>query len=536
MTIINTKVSEEANQENNQIIRRETEENTARHDSIWTQAPPAYEEVADSVRGIDENGALEENLPSIQGPTWSETIETSRQSWLSPNIPQYTCHTTFSLPANAKTFVRAYGIGYTGWLRIGSSNELTEKEWKEINDDTGLDRIGVMVQARFTHRHLLDLVNVEKVGDERDPQKIIEGLCIKAQDIPTRGNVFLNFTITIYLPEPIYRTPSGLARDGSSHIPFLDLFADNLLIVLEAFNENGASVSFSHLVANAKIAGISLKMNLRANESIVLLSETGHISDLSFSGASPLTIAAPKVTISSLNGPIQISTILSMDEIDLSTINGGINVSHVAIAKKVSCSSRDGALRGQYNAFNTLSLKTITSDVCVGVIVSKDSYQNLLKNSGLLAIVDSTRAEQFLGGLTSTTSWRKLEVNAFTQVGSASVEYIDQDRETELVSQVTSMTGSVNVSHSRLFEGKVEFETTIGSITVHEPDQGKYEKRKTFVVDLGGDEGRQGKYVQGRVFSIHPGWQALGPDREYASPISHSRMYSNIGRIESAFA
>ncbi|PWN31408.1 uncharacterized protein FA14DRAFT_95270 [Meira miltonrushii] len=531
MAIINTKAIE-ANQEAEQSSRRrEAEEYAARNDTLWTQAPPAYEEVASITTSRGNNDVL---CQPIQGPSWSEVENVPQKVWLSPHIPQYTCSASFSLSASTATFIRANGTGYNGWLRIGSSSELREDEWKSIHGDAGMNRIGVVIQARFTHRDLLDLISLNKTREERDNQIISEGISLQSGEMGTRINRFVNLTIIAYLPEPIYRTPVGLARDGSSYIPGLDLFTDNLQIIFDGSNSS-SKLSFSKIVANTRIPGITLRMNLLANESIVLLSSLGQISDFLSSKTSTLTIAAPKISIVSQNGSIQLSTIIAVDEVNLSTINGGINVTQVAVAKKVSCASREGSLRGQFSAYDNLSLKTTTAMVEVDVIASRDTYKERLRSSGLLAILDPSKEQEILAEQSCTTSWRKLQVAAFTQVGSTSVKFIDQDTETQLLSEVTSMTGLVNVAHSSAFQGKVEFETTIGTIAVHDSFDESEQKRKAFEIDIGHSEAKVGKYVQGRVFSVDPGWDAVGPDRQHAFPLSYSRMYSNIGRIESSF-
>lgn len=531
MAIIDTKALEGNQDSDLDTARREADEYAARNDTSWTQAPPAYEEVA----GITASRVNNDDVcQPIEGPSWSEVKEVPRKVWLSPHIPQYTCSTTFSLSANTATFIRANGTGYNGWLRIGSSSELQDDVWRSMHGSLGMDRIGVVVQARFTHRDLLDLISLNKTREERDNQIISEGISLQSGEMGTRINRFVNLTVIVYLPEPIYRTPVGLARDGSSYIPGLDLFTDNLQIIFDASNSM-SKLSFSRVVANARISGITLKMNLLADGSIVLLSNLGHISDFLSSKTSTLTIAAPKISIFSQSGSIQLSAIIAVSEIDLSTINGGINVTQIAIAKKVACTSREGSLRGQFSAYDNLSLKTTTAMVEVGVIANKDTYRERLISSGLLAILDSSKEQDVLAEQQCKTSWRELQVKAFTQVGSTSVKYIDQDSETQLFSDVTSMTGLVNVSHSDIFQGKVEFETTIGTIAVHDSFDEVEQKQKTFEIDLGHSEVKEGKYVQGRVFSLDPGWDALGPDRKYAFPLSYSRMYSNIGRIESSF-
>ncbi|MCO5613673.1 hypothetical protein L7F22_067951 [Adiantum nelumboides] len=537
MAIINTKAIE-ANQEAEEEsrARREAEEYAARHDTLWTQAPPAYEEVASittSSRVDDDDD--NENYKPVQGPSWSKIEETSRKVWISKHIPQYTCNTTFSLSANVATLIRAYGTGYNGWLRIGSSSELKEDVWKSMHGDLGMDKIGIMVQARFTHSDLLDLINLNKMREERDGEIISEGIRLKAGEMGTRGNRFLHLTIIVYLPEPNCRTSTRLARDGTSYLPGLDLFTDNLQIIFDGSNPS-SRLSFSKIIANARISGIILRMNLLAKESIILNSNLGQISDFLSTKSSNLLIASPKISIFSQSGSIQLSELIAIDEIELSTINGAINVSQMALARKVICTSREGSLRGQFSAYDNLSVKTTNALVEIGVNANKDAYKEHLISSGLLAILDPEKGQQVLQELESNASWRNLKVSAFTQVGSTSVKYIDQDEETQLISEAISITGSVNVSHSNSFQGKVEFEATIGSIAIHDSfDDESQPKLKTFEVDLGHSEQKQGKYIQARVFLIDPGWEAVGMDRKSAFPLSHSRMYSNVGRIESSF-
>ena len=529
MAIINPKAIE-ANQP---IERRSREqgEDAARNDNGWTQAPPAYEEIA-----IDRTINEEFSQP-VQGPSWSTIEETPSKIWISPLIKQYTCNATFSLSANVSTFIRANGTGYNGWLRIASSSELKEDVWKSMHGDEGvMDRIGVIVQTRFTHSELLDLITLNKMREERDDQIISEGISLKSGEMGTRGNRFINISILVYLPESIYRTSIGLARDGSSYFSSLNLFSDNLQIIFDGINPS-SKFTFSKLVANARISGITLRMDLIAKESIVLSSELGQISDFLSSKPSILTIAAPKISIFSQNGSIQLSAIIAIDEIELSTINGGINVTQIAIAKKVTCTSREGSLRGRFSAYNNLSLKTTTAIVEVGVNANKEKYKEELIKSGLLAILDPNKEEEVLAVQQSEINWRKLEVKAFTELGTTLVKYNDQDKETQLISEVISLTGSVNVSHSDIFQGKVEFETTIGSISIHDSfeEEENTKNQKTFEVDLGHSELKEGKYVQGRIFLLNPGWKAVGPDRNHSFPLSHSRLFSKIGRVESSF-
>lgn len=536
MAIINTKAVEASQEAEEEIrARREAEEYAARHDTLWSQAPPAYEEVASITTSSsvddDDNGKYK----PVQGPSWSKIEETSRKVWISKHIPQYTCNATFSLSANVATFIRACGTGYNGWLRIGSSSELKEDVWKSIHGDLGMDKIGVMIQARFTHSDLLDLITLNKMREERGDEILSEGISLKASEMGTRGNRFLNLSIIVYLPEPNYRTSTGLARDGTSFLPGLDLFTDNLQIIFDGSNPS-SRLSFSKIIANARISGIILRMNLLAKESIILNSNLGQISDFLSTKSSNLLIASPKISIFSQSGSIQLSELIAIDKIELSTINGAINVSQMALAKKIICTSREGSLRGQFSAHDNLSVKTTNALVEIGVNANKDAYEEHLISSGLLAILDPEKGQQVLQELKSNASWRNLKVSAFTQVGSTSVKYIDQDEETQLISEATSITGSVNVSHSNSFQGKVEFEATIGSIAIHDSFEDESQpKLKTFEVDLGHSEQKQGKYIQARVFLIDPGWEAVGMDRKSAFPLSHSRMYSNVGRIESSF-
>lgn len=477
----------------------------------------------------------------VEGPHWSTIVEAPRDEWITPNLQQYTCNTSFSLPANASlAFVRAHGVAFTGLLRTGSADELTEKAWNVIHGGPGLDRIAVVVQARFTHSKLLDLVTLNKVIDDKDPKSIAEGVSLNAYGIPTRGNEFLAFTINVLLPDPTFRSKEGLARDGTSFIPALDLYADNLRIVFEGFAQpyrDGTipGVTFGRITANARIAGMSIGMKLLANESVSMRVETGQIRDIFFTEVLPFIIVAPRVDLLTLNGPIWISGVVAIEEVKLHTISGGLNVSHIAVAKKVICTTRDGVLGGRYSALDSISASTTTADVRVDVVAHKDTYKDYLRKSGLLAIIDPHKAEKIIKELSESLPWRKLEVEAFTQTGTSLVNYIDQDPETQLYSNVTSITGYVDVTHSHAFEGSFEVETMIGSVTVQEPDYGKPYKRKAFVVDLGDGEGKIGKYIKGRVYFFKHGWDAVGPDRSYGYPRSHSRMYSNIGRIMGTF-
>lgn len=477
----------------------------------------------------------------VEGPHWTPIVEAPRDEWISPNIQQYTCNTSFSLPANASlSFVRAHGIAFTGLLRTGSADEITEKEWNVIHGGPGLDRIAVVVQARFTHSKLLDLVTLNRVIDDKDPKNIAEGVSLNAYGIPIRGNEFLSFTINVLLPDPTFRSKDGLARDGTSFIPGLDLFADNLRIVFEGFAQpyrDGTipGVTFGRILANARIAGISLGMKLLANESVSMRVETGQIRDIYFTEVLPFTIAAPRVDLLTLNGPIWISGVVAIEEIKLHTISGGLNVSQIAVAKKVLCTTRDGVLGGRYSALDSFSASTTTADVRVDVVAHRDTYKKYIHKSGLLSIIDPDKADNIMKELTEKLSWRKLKVEAYTQMGTSLVNYIDQDSETQLYSNVTSITGLVDVTHSRAFEGSFEVETMIGTITVQEPDYGKPEKSKAFFVDLGGGEGKVGKYIKGRVWFFSHGWDDVGPDRNYGHPLSHSIMYSNIGRIMGTF-
>lgn len=477
----------------------------------------------------------------VEGPNWSPIEETPKDTWISPNLKQYTCNTSFSLPANASlAFVRAHGIAFTGLLRTGSADEVTKKEWNLIHGGPGLDRIAVIVQARFTHSSLFDSVTVNKMIDEKDQKNIAQGISLNGFGIPTGGNEFLSFTINVLLPDPTFRSKNGLARDGTSFIPGLDLFADNLRIVYEGFAQpyrDGRipGVSFGKITANARIAGISLGMKLIANESISMRVENGQIRDIYFTEVLPFTVAAPHVELQTLNGPIWISGVVAIDEINLHTISGGLNVSQIAVAKKIRCSTRDGVLGGKYAALDSFSASTTTADVKVDVVAHKDAYRKYLQESGLLSIIDPQKAKDLIKELTASSSWRKLEVEAYTQMGTSFVNYIDQDHETQLKSNVTSITGLVDVTHSRAFEGRFEVETIIGSIVITEPDYGKPNRKKTFVVDLGGDEGKVGKFFKGRTWFLHHGWESVGPDRNSLYPLSHSRMFSNIGRIQGTF-
>lgn len=273
-------------------------------------------------------------------------------------------------------------------------------------------------------------------------------------------------------------------------------------------------------------------MNLKA----WVLSDSGHISSPFSSRSSILTVAAPKVSVISQNGSIQLSEIIAVDEIVLSTINGDIHIAQFAVAKEVTCASQEGSLRGHISAYDKVSVKTTRATVDVVVNADKDVLKEFLVSSGLLANLEPRRKKETLEVLQPSESfWRTLEVTAVTQMGSTFVKYTDQDRETLLMSEVKSMTGTVKVSHSEAFQGIVEFEATIGSIAMDGRDK-MQRKQKSFEVDLGNSEEKEGKDVQGRVFSLKTGWDAVGPDRGHAFPLSRSRMFSNLGIVGSSTA
>lgn len=120
----------------------------------------------------------------VESPVWSEPVETSPETWISPSIPAYSSEAWFVFPADlAKLFVRAHGSSYTGLVIFGAADEVSEERWKEITHGHFYDRAAILVESRFTHKGLRDLVRVNKMRND-DEKHVVEGLAIYVSLLP----------------------------------------------------------------------------------------------------------------------------------------------------------------------------------------------------------------------------------------------------------------------------------------------------------------------------------------------------------------
>lgn len=496
---------------------------------------------------INKNGKGEMPEPwwddgqPIQGPDWSPVRDTPQESWPLPNIPQYTSNTAFSVAANESlAFVRAHGSTYRGVIITLPATSLAKDEWENFRDGPMLDRIGIVVEAKFSDRDLLNKVRIDKMSDKRGGE-IREGISINGGNQPYSRDESLILNVYVFLPDSIFRTsPQGLARDGTSWIRNLELSSDNLRIAVEGYDGRNDDMpeamgwTFGKLAVNAKTGGITIGMTVRANESISLQIDTGQIRDIYFREPTLITLAAPKVDVTTANGPIWISGAVGIDHLNLRSITGGLNISHIAVAEKVSCSSSVGVLGGRWSAYQSITART-TGDLWIDVNAGRETYMNYLKTSGLLAILNSEKTAKILAR-SNKEIWRTLKVDAFTKTGEIIINYKDQDPKTLLLSNVTTDTGSITVTHSRGFEGEYDIRTKVGSILINQPDAEKPEWEKQFTIDFDIGDGRIGRLIKGRSWLKSHNWQDGGSKGSSLFPISRSTIMTKVGKIRANFA
>lgn len=477
----------------------------------------------------------------IQDPDWSPVQDTPQDSWPLPNVPLYTTRAAFSIAANESlAFLRTHGSTYGGVVITLPATSIAKGEWKEFHERPLIDRIGVLVEAKFSHRSLLNKVRINKVIDKRNGE-IREGVSVNGGNQPFSSDENLTLNFYVFIPDSIYRTsPQGLARDGTSWIRNLELSSDTLRIAVEGYDgandefPGAMGWTFGKLAVNARTGGITIGMTVRANESISMHIDTGQIRDIYFREPTLVTIAAPKVDVTTANGPIWISGAVGIDHLNLKSTTGGLNVSHIAIAEKVSCSSSVGVLGGRWSAYHSLSAHT-TADLWIDVDANKDAFSNYLKSSGLLDILSPEKTAKILAISSNQSSWRPLEVEAFTKTGQMIVNYRDQDKKTLLLSNITTDTGSITVRHSSGFEGKYDVRTLIGSVRIDEPSAGKPESEKHFTIDVDVDKGGILRLIKGRSWFKNHDWSDGGTDGSSLFPISHSMMNTKVGSIRANF-
>ncbi|PWN33756.1 uncharacterized protein FA14DRAFT_161446 [Meira miltonrushii] len=478
----------------------------------------------------------------VRDPEWSPVKDTPQESWPSPNIPQYTSRALFSIAANESlAFVRAHGSSYNGVIITLPASSIDKEEWQEFDIRPMIDRIGVLVEAKFSHRSLLNKVRINTMIDERDGERK-EGVSVNGENkhLSPDENLTLNFYV--FLPDSTYRTaPQGLARDGTSWIRNLELMSDNTRVAVEGYDGLNDDVpgtmgwTFGKLAVYARTGGITIGMAIRANESISMHIDTGQIRDIYFREPTLVALAAPKVDVTTANGPIWISGAVGIDHLNLKSVTGGLNISHIAVAEKVSCSSSVGVLGGRWSAYRSISAHT-TADLQIDVDANKDTYFDYVKSSGLLQILNPEKTAGILAMSSNESSWRPLKVDAFTQTGRIVLDYRDQDKKTLLMSNATTVTGSIMVRHSSGFEGRYDIRTTVGSIKINQPNAGKPESGKHFTVDLDVDKGKIGRLMKGRSWFKNHDWKDGGTDGSSLFPISHSVMTTEVGSIRADFA
>lgn len=469
----------------------------------------------------------------VQEPDWSPVQDTPHDSWPLPNVPQYVSRTVFSIAANESlAFIRAHGSTYGGVIITLPASSIGKGEWEEFHEGPKIDRIAVLVEAKFSDRNLLNKVRINRMIDERGGE-IREGISINSGNKPFSSDESLILNLYVFVPDSMYRTsPQGLARDGTSWIRNLELTSDNLRIAVEGYdgpNDEFPGVmgwTFGKLAVKARTGGIAIGMTVRANESISMHIDTGQIRDIYFREPTLITLAAPKIDVTTANGPIWISGAVGIDHVNLKSTTGGLNISHIAVAEKVSCSSSIGVLGGRWSALHSIIAQT-TADLWIEVDANKDAYRDYLKSSGLLEILNPEKTAKVLARLAEGSSWRPLKVDAFTKTGEIVLNYSDQDEKTLLLSNVTTDTGPITVRHSSRFEGKYDIRTTIGSVRINQP-----ESEKHFSIDLDVNHGKIGRIVKGRSWFKNHDWN----DGSSLFPISRSLMTTKVGKIRADFA
>lgn len=471
----------------------------------------------------------------VEDPDWSPAQDTPQDSWPLPNKPQYTSRAAFSIAANESlAFIRAHGSTYRGVIITIPASSIAKGEWEEFHQGPMIDRIGVLIEAKYTHRSLLDKVRINKMIDERAGERR-EGVSINGGNIPFSSDESLIFNVYVFIPDSIYRTsPQGLARDGTSWIRNLELTSDNLRVAVEGYDgpndefPGAMGWTFGRLAVNAGTGGITIGMTVRANESISMHIDTGQIRDIYFRTPTLITLAAPKVDVTTANGPIWISGAVGIDHVNLKATTGGLNISHIAVAEKVSGSSSVGVLGGRWSALHSIDAHT-TADLWIEVDANKDAYFNYLNSSGLLEILDPEKVKKILA--TSSNKWRPLKVDAFTKTGEIILIYHNQDNETLLVSNATTDTGPITVRHSSGFEGKYDIRTKIGSVKLYQSDSDKQ-----FSIDSDVSNGRIGRIIKGRSWLKNHDWKDGGTTNAFSVfPISRSVIITKVGNIRANF-
>lgn len=416
----------------------------------------------------------------IEDPVWSTPVKTKPELWPSPYTPLLSSHTNFSFSAFNSFFVRARGSGssYSGQVTIGSAIDFQDDEWRKRNGGVFLDRVFVTVEARFTEIALREGIMVAKMGMNKRKQGL--GIYGSTKYQGTR-ETFISYHVEIYLPAGRHRSVDGLAQDNSSFISELDISLDNMRLSLEEPTDGGNQLTTIGRLETFQLnGGMDIVNGWRANESVSLALQNGHVRDILFSSVPSLM--APKISISVVNGPIWLSKIMAKEEIILKTINGGINVTDVAMARSIKVKHDNGITGGNYRA-EELEVSSKAGNIYISVDLSKVIF----------------KGDSPWGDLRNATgdACRKRIVSVHNDAGEIKVYFTNQDEAVLLNSSIVSTTSAVVVNHNTWFEGGFEAENKLGLIELHKPrdlaqstDMSLYEqsieamerRRKAFVV------------------------------------------------------
>jgi hypothetical protein len=469
----------------------------------------------------------------IQDPDWSPPVKAPGETWPSPNTPILQSSTWFSFSTeHAVHFFHAKGSSYSGIVRYAIADEVEEEDWKQLHNGHLKDRIAVHVVAQFTHVELRDSVRVNKMRIEEIDA---EGVGIYGGQLPNTDYSFVRFRVTVYLPAANRRSATGLGYDKTSWIPQLEAVTDNIRIAYETTldlsePDDYHGVSFGHVRFLNSNGGISLASTVMANHSISMKVINGYLRDIMFRRPRPFTVVAPAVNLAVINGPLMVSGVVGIDDVNLRTGSGGLNISTIATAKRVSASTVEGLLGGYYAGQDSVQIHAKSSDILVDVNVAKDIHETMVAKSGLLKLMGPEAPR--LGRLANR--WHHKHVDVHNDVGPIFVRYIDQSSDTKLNSTVKSATGSIDVVHSPNFQGDFEIRTTVGTISIPQPNDSDY-LRRVFAVDRD-ERWRLGeKLVRGRTWSSRYDWKQGGDSQNAAFPISSSTIDGSVGAIKLGF-